>query len=64
MARDEVGETLGANARWLNANPKQLVLIEGRRDQRGTNAYNLALGERRAKAALNQRHGHMRYLTT
>ena len=44
MARDEAGETLDANARWLNANPNQLVLIEGRCDQRGTNAYNLALG--------------------
>jgi peptidoglycan-associated lipoprotein len=27
-----------------------LVLIEGHCDERGTNAYNLALGERRAKA--------------
>ncbi len=67
MARDEVGETLDANARWLNANPNQLVLIEDHCDQRGTNEYNLALGEGRAKAALNQQHGQlgqMRYLTT
>jgi peptidoglycan-associated lipoprotein len=30
------------------------VLIEGHCDDRGTNEYNLALGERRAKAAANQ----------
>jgi len=29
------------------------VLIEGHCDERGTNEYNLALGERRAKAAMN-----------
>jgi len=30
-----------------------LVLIEGNTDERGTAEYNLALGERRAKAAMN-----------
>jgi len=44
---------LDANARWLNANPKHLVLIEGHCDERGTNEYNLALGERRARATVN-----------
>ena len=43
---------LDANARWLSANPKQLVLIEGHCDERGTNEYNLALGERRARATM------------
>ena len=43
---------LDANARWLKQNDL-LVLIEGHADERGTNAYNLALGERRAKAAMN-----------
>jgi peptidoglycan-associated lipoprotein len=38
---------------YLKANPNQLVLIEGHCDERGTNEYNLALGERRAKAAMN-----------
>jgi peptidoglycan-associated lipoprotein len=38
------------NARWLKAHPSYLVLIEGHCDERGTNEYNLALGERRAKA--------------
>jgi peptidoglycan-associated lipoprotein len=44
---------LDASAAYLKANPDQLVLIEGHCDERGTNEYNLALGERRAKAAMN-----------
>lgn len=41
---------LDANVRWLKARSRALVLIEGHRDERGTNEYNLALGERRARA--------------
>jgi peptidoglycan-associated lipoprotein len=44
---------LDANAAWLKQNANTLVLIEGHCDERGTNEYNLALGERRAKAAMN-----------
>jgi peptidoglycan-associated lipoprotein len=43
---------LDASAAYLKANPDQLVLIEGHCDERGTNEYNLALGERRARAAM------------
>jgi peptidoglycan-associated lipoprotein len=43
---------LDANATWLKNN-SSLVLIEGHCDERGTNEYNLALGERRAKATMN-----------
>jgi peptidoglycan-associated lipoprotein len=43
---------LDANATWLKGN-NNLVLIEGHCDERGTNEYNLALGERRAKATMN-----------
>jgi peptidoglycan-associated lipoprotein len=46
-------KTLDANAGWLKSNPNHLVLIEGHCDERGTNEYNLALGERRAKSAMN-----------
>ena len=46
-------EILDANATWMKANPDYLVLVEGHCDERGTNEYNLALGERRAKATLN-----------
>jgi peptidoglycan-associated lipoprotein len=44
---------LDASARWLKANPGVLLLIEGHCDERGTPEYNLALGERRAKAAMS-----------
>jgi peptidoglycan-associated lipoprotein len=43
---------LDSNATWLKSN-NNLVLIEGHCDERGTNEYNLALGERRAKATMN-----------
>jgi peptidoglycan-associated lipoprotein len=44
---------LDANAAWLKSNPGNLVLIEGHCDDRGTAEYTLALGERRAKSAMN-----------
>ena len=42
---------LAAQAEWLKENPKALIVIEGRCDERGTREYNLALGDRRANAA-------------
>lgn len=42
---------LSDHAKWLLANLKMRVLIEGHCDERGTVEYNLALGERRARAA-------------
>jgi len=51
--RPEDAKTLDANATWLKTNADNLVLIEGHCDERGTNEYNLALGERRAKATMN-----------
>ncbi len=44
---------LDANAAWLKTNPRSLLMIEGHTDERGTPEYNLALGERRAKAAMS-----------
>jgi len=41
---------LDENAKWLKSNGAAMLLIEGHCDERGTNEYNLALGERRAKA--------------
>jgi peptidoglycan-associated lipoprotein len=49
--KPDAARALDANINWLRSNPTALVLIEGHCDERGTNAYNLALGERRAKAA-------------
>jgi len=46
-------ETLTKKAAWLRAHPNYNVNIEGHCDERGTNEYNLALGERRADAAEN-----------
>jgi peptidoglycan-associated lipoprotein len=46
-------KTLDASAVWLKGNPNQLVLIEGHCDERGTSEYNMALGDRRARAAMN-----------
>jgi peptidoglycan-associated lipoprotein len=43
-------ETLVRNAEWLRSNPNARVQVEGNADERGTNEYNLALGERRATA--------------
>jgi peptidoglycan-associated lipoprotein len=40
-------------AAWLKRNPSYSVVIEGHCDERGTNEYNLALGDRRAQAAKN-----------
>ena len=44
-------EVLTKKATWLRAHPEFAVRIEGHCDERGTNEYNLALGERRANAA-------------
>ena len=38
-------------AEWLINNPDVRVTIEGHCDERGTNEYNIALGDRRAEAA-------------
>ncbi len=41
---------LDSTAEWLTKNKNINVVIEGHCDERGTNEYNLALGERRAKS--------------
>ena len=43
-------ELLQAHADYLIKNPSQSIKIEGHCDERGTPEYNIALGERRAKA--------------
>jgi peptidoglycan-associated lipoprotein len=44
---------LRANADWLKANPGARVQIEGHCDERGTAEYNMALGAKRAQAAMD-----------
>ena len=47
-------DTLSKDAEYLlKKNVATKVQVEGHTDERGTDEYNLALGERRAKAALN-----------
>ena len=50
VVRADQQAALTENASWLKANPGAKLLIEGHCDERGTAEYNLALGERRAKA--------------
>ncbi len=47
---DETRERLARNAELLRSQPQFQLTIEGHADERGTNEYNLALGERRANA--------------
>ena len=46
----EAERILAQKAAWLQSNGDASVQIEGHCDERGTSAYNLALGERRANA--------------
>jgi peptidoglycan-associated lipoprotein len=47
---EESRKLLSENAEWLRKNPAAKVTIEGHSDERGSSEYNLALGERRARA--------------
>ena len=49
--RDDARTTLASDADLLKRYPSFQFVIEGHCDDRGTEAYNLALGERRAAAA-------------
>jgi len=51
VLRDDARTTLAQDAQWLKQFPSIQILLEGHCDERGTQAYNLALGERRASAA-------------
>lgn len=49
--RSDARSGLKAAAMILKAQPNHTIVIEGHCDERGTSAYNLVLGERRAQAA-------------
>ena len=49
--RNDARTALQANAEWLSRWTSTRLTVEGHGDARGTNEYNLALGERRANAA-------------
>jgi len=48
VLRDDTRRILDKNLEWLKANPAVRVQIEGHCDERGTEEYNLSLGQRRA----------------
>jgi len=52
IVRTDAKRTLEENSRWLALNSSIKVKIEGHGDERGTNDYNLALGERRARSIM------------
>jgi peptidoglycan-associated lipoprotein len=54
---EEARATIERHALWLQSHREAKVTIEGHCDERGTTDYNLALGEQRARAA-------MEYLTS
>lgn len=51
--RPDARDILATDADWLKLSPGVQVQIEGHCDERGTEEYNLALGERRANAVKN-----------
>jgi len=48
--RDDQKAALAQDVTWLKAHPAARSIVEGHCDERGTAEYNLALGDRRAKA--------------
>lgn len=48
--RDDAKPVLEKNSRWLQSYLTVKILIEGHCDERGTEEYNMALGEKRAKS--------------
>jgi peptidoglycan-associated lipoprotein len=48
---EKAKEELAKQACWLSRHPQVMATVEGHCDERGTEEYNLALGERRAAAA-------------
>ena len=51
--RSDAQEVLSRDASWLAAHPNISIVIGGYCDERGSNEYNLALGQNRADAAKN-----------
>jgi peptidoglycan-associated lipoprotein len=51
LLREDARAVLDGNAAWLKKFRTAKILVEGHCDERGTEEYNLALGEKRAKSA-------------
>lgn len=50
--KSEYHALVETHAKWLRANPRARLTIEGNADERGSREYNLALGQRRAESVL------------
>jgi len=50
---EEGRQAVARNAEWIKSNPGAQLKVEGHCDDRGTSAYNLVLGEKRAKSVRN-----------
>ncbi|MEK6750411.1 MAG: peptidoglycan-associated lipoprotein Pal [Pseudomonadota bacterium] len=50
--QSEFRNVIAAHATYLSANASAAVILEGHCDERGTREYNMALGERRARAVM------------
>lgn len=48
--RSDAQSVLTGNAAWINSMPGKAIVIEGHCDERGTQAYNLVLGDKRARS--------------
>lgn len=53
VVKEEFRALVEAHARFLLANPKMKILIQGNTDERGSREYNIALGQKRADAVKN-----------
>jgi len=53
LLSDQAQQTLNDKADYLRTNSGVTVTVEGHCDERGTDAYNIALGERRAESVKN-----------
>ncbi len=54
--RNDAQAVLESNATWIKNSAARTIVIEGHCDERGTQAYNLVLGEKRAKATQRYLH--------
>ena len=50
-------QMLSENIAWINSHPNVTIQVEGHTDSRGSNEYNLTLGERRANAVVTYMQG-------
>lgn len=51
VLKDAAQKSLVLKAEWFSMKPDASIIIEGHCDERGTSAYNIALGDRRAQSA-------------